>query len=93
MAKELDSKFLIIDVRAEPDELLRRLERRKHDARDASEADVHVLRYQYERADPLDAEELEWTIAVATDADVDADIDADVLAEQIRQGIQHSGTP
>jgi hypothetical protein len=50
---------------------------------------VHVLRYQYERADPLDAAELEWTIAVATDAD----IDADVLAEQIRQGTHHSGTP
>jgi len=88
LAKQMNTGFIIVDVYAAPDELLRRLDRRKHDARDASEADVQVLRYQYERADPLDAAELEWTMAVATDADVDAD----VLAEQIRQGTHHSGT-
>ena len=30
------------------------------------------MQYQYENADPLDAEELGWTITVATDAEVDA---------------------
>ena len=46
---------------------------RQCDAGDASEADANVLKYQYENAEPLDAEELEWTIAVATDAEVDVD--------------------
>jgi hypothetical protein len=31
------------------------------------------LWYQYENANVLDAEEIEWTIVVTTDADVDAD--------------------
>jgi len=71
LAKQLDADFVILDTRAEPDELLRRLRCRRADASDASEADADVLQYQYENAEPLDAEELEWTVAIATDADVD----------------------
>ena len=71
LATRLDANFVIIDVHADPDELLRRVQLRQRDAGDASEADVNVLQYQYENAEPLDAEELEWTIAVTTDAEVD----------------------
>jgi predicted kinase len=73
LAQRLDAYFVIVDVRAEPDELLRRMQLRKLGASDASEADANVLRYQYENANALDAEELESTIAVTTDAEVDAD--------------------
>jgi len=73
LAQWLDADFLIVDVCAEPDELLRRVQLRKTGANDASEADANVLRYQFENADTLDAEELEWTIAVTTDTEVDAD--------------------
>jgi predicted kinase len=71
LAKQFDADFVIVDVHAEPDELLRRVQLRQQDAGDASEADATVLQYQVENANPLDAEELEWTIAIATDADVD----------------------
>ena len=70
LAKRLDADFVIVDTRAEPDELLRRVQLRQRGTSDASEADANVLRYQYENAEPLDAEELEWTIAVTTDAEV-----------------------
>lgn len=73
LAEQVDADFVIVDVRAEPDELQRRVQVRNRDASDASEADAKVLQYQFELADPLDPEELKWTIAVATDADVDAD--------------------
>jgi len=71
LAKRLDAEFVIVDTRAEPDELLRRVQHRQRDAGDASEADANVLKYQYEDAEPLDAEELVWTISVATGAEVD----------------------
>ncbi|NIA28075.1 MAG: AAA family ATPase [Desulfobulbaceae bacterium] len=70
LAQQLDADFVIVDVQAEPDELLRRMQLRQQDVGDASEADVNVLQYQFENSEPLDAEELEWTVAVATDADV-----------------------
>ncbi|MDH3612383.1 MAG: AAA family ATPase [Gammaproteobacteria bacterium] len=73
LANRLDADFVIVAARAEPDELRRRVQIRQRDVRDASEADTDVLQYQYEHADPLVAEELEWTIDVATDADIDAD--------------------
>ena len=73
MAKRLNADFLIVDTCAEPDELLRRVRRRQRDAGDASEADANVLQYQFENAEPLSSEELEWTVTVATDAGIDAD--------------------
>jgi len=71
LAKRLDADFIIVDTRAEPGELLRRVQHRQREAGDASEADANVLQYQVQTAEPLDAEELKWTIAVATDAEVD----------------------
>jgi len=73
LAKRLDADFVFADTYAEPDELLRRVQLRQRDESDASEADTKVLRYQFENAEPLDAEELEWTITVATDAEIDVD--------------------
>ncbi len=73
LAQRLDADFVIVDVRAEPDELMRRVQLRQLGASDASEAGANVLQYQYEKANALDAEEFEWTIAVTTDAGVDAD--------------------
>lgn len=72
LARSLDSGFVIVDVQAEAAELARRVRQRQHDASDASEADSKVLDYQYEHADELDADELQSTIVVATDAEIDA---------------------
>jgi hypothetical protein len=59
---------------------------RQQDAGDASEADANVLQYQVENADPLDAEELEWTIAIATDAEVDVGaVVSYIVSQQARQ--------
>ena len=73
MAQRLRVDFVIVDVHAEADELQQRLQRRNRDAGDASEAGEDVLHYQRDNADSLDAAELAWTIAVATDVDVDVD--------------------
>jgi len=73
LAKRLNADFLIVDTCAEPDELHRRVHRRQRDAGDASEADANVLQYQFENAEPLGSEELEWTVTVATDTGIDAD--------------------
>jgi aminoglycoside phosphotransferase family enzyme/adenylate kinase family enzyme len=60
-----------IDVSADNDELLRRLQHRTAARDDASEADTAVLDYQYEHADPLTAAETERTVFVETDRQVD----------------------
>ena len=72
LAQSLDAEFVIVDARAEAEELERRVRDRQRDADDASEADSKVLQYQYEHADALDADELRSTVVVATDAEVDA---------------------
>ena len=79
LAKRINVGFAIVDTCAEPDELLRRVRLRQRDASDASEADAGVLQYQFEHAEPLGSNELEWTITVATDTE----IDADAVVEQI----------
>lgn len=73
LAQRLNADFLIVDTCAEPDELLRRVRLRQRDASGASEADANVLQYQFENAEPLSSEELEFTITVATDTGIDAD--------------------
>lgn len=71
LARRLNADFVIVDLRAEPDELQRRVQHRQRDASDASEAGAKVLHYQFENTEPLDAGENEWAITVATDADID----------------------
>ncbi|MDH3552936.1 MAG: AAA family ATPase [Gammaproteobacteria bacterium] len=85
LAKSLDATFVIVDVQAGPDELAQRLQQRRRDASDASEADATVLDYQYEHSDPLDAAELQSTIVVATDADVDVRAIVEKISGATRQ--------
>jgi len=61
-----------VDVSAEQDELLRRLEKRSVAANESSEANAEVLNYQFEHSDPLNAEEGSSCVTVATDRPVDA---------------------
>ena len=63
--------FAFVDTRADRDELRRRLRERVISGKDASEADISVLGYQFENADALDDAEREQTVAVASDATVD----------------------
>ncbi len=85
LAQRIDADFIIVDSHAAPDELLRRVQSRKRKASDASEADVNVLQYQYAHSDPLDAGEIQSTIAVATDADVDVSAIVGKIRDTMRQ--------
>jgi uncharacterized protein len=60
-----------IDVSADNDELVRRLQYRAATRDDASEADTAVLAYQRKHSDPLTAAELEYTVFITTDREVD----------------------
>lgn len=60
-----------VDTSADRDELLHRLEERGISGKDASEADIKVLNFQYENSDPLNDAEREQTVFVRTDATVD----------------------
>ncbi len=60
-----------VDVSASNDVLLQRLRDRTACGKDASEADIAVLDYQRERADPLTAAELKRTVFVETHRHVD----------------------
>jgi predicted kinase len=72
LADRKDAAMVWIDVSADNDELVRRLQHRTATGDDASEADTGVLDYQYKHADPLTAEELKHTVFVATDRQVDS---------------------
>ena len=64
---------VFVDTHARDSELVGRLEKRQSTGRDASEADVDVLRYQVASADALTDAEMNLTVRVDTDFDVDAD--------------------
>jgi uncharacterized protein len=57
LAAELKAPFAIVDFAAPADTLRARVERRRLAARDASEADVHVLEHQLQTAEALTASE------------------------------------
>lgn len=87
LAQRLDAHFVIVDVRAETEELLRRVRRRKGIATDASEADASVLQYQFNNVQPLSTEELERTVTVATDGEVDPDaVTGKIISAQTPSG-------
>lgn len=73
LGEELDLPLVIVDTNADEEELVRRLRDRQLGAKDASEADSNVLRYQVGTADPLDPVERRRTVLVRTDEAVDAD--------------------
>jgi predicted kinase len=73
LARRAGREFVILETSAAREELHRRIEHRDHAGGDASEADIAVLRYQFDHADALDADELDCVIEVATDRPVDVD--------------------
>jgi aminoglycoside phosphotransferase family enzyme/predicted kinase len=73
LAGRAGREFVIVSTNAAREELQRRIEHREQIGRDPSEADLAVLGYQFEHADPLDADERERAIEVATDRPVDID--------------------
>ncbi len=73
LARRAGNEFIILTTSAARDELQRRLGRRDRAGGDPSEADVAVLRYQFEHADALAGDERGCVIEVATDKPVDID--------------------
>lgn len=73
LAAGLGVVYLFVETVAANDVLTERLNRRQAAHRDASEADVGVLRYQLAHFDPLDEEEKRRSITVATDAEISID--------------------
>jgi aminoglycoside phosphotransferase family enzyme len=73
LAGRASAKFVIVSTSAEREELRRRIDRRDRVDDDPSEADITVLRYQFDHADVLDEKERECTMEVATDRSVDID--------------------
>lgn len=71
LAERKGATLVWIDVTADDEELVRRLQLRSAAGEDASEADTGVLDYQREHMDPLTAAELNHTVCVATDRQVD----------------------
>ncbi len=73
LATEQDIDYLFVETVAQEAVLEDRLKRRQAERKDASEADVAVLRYQMTHSDPLDEEERRRAITVATDVEVGID--------------------
>ena len=65
--------FVILETTTGGAELARRLRDRAQDKSEASEADVDVLAYQKRHAEPLDDEERQRSVTVASDRDIDLD--------------------
>ncbi len=73
LAEELGAARVILHCRADDHVLEARLRQRAQQRKDASEADLEVLRYQHKQYDPPQESELPDTITVDTDADIDID--------------------
>jgi aminoglycoside phosphotransferase family enzyme/predicted kinase len=69
LAEELGVYCVIVQTVAGQETLLERL-RRRTGSGDASEADMRVLRYQLDTADPVDDEEFGMIVTVDTESDV-----------------------
>jgi hypothetical protein len=73
LADQCDVAIAFVDTAAHETTLVSRLESRGALGRDASDANVDVLRFQVASADALTDEELGHTVRVATDKDIDID--------------------
>jgi hypothetical protein len=71
LAADCGAGFATVQAVAAGSVLRERLRRRAAAGADASEADLEVLKYQCETAEPLTPEELPSTVTVHTDAEVD----------------------
>ncbi len=73
MAARKDVAAVFVDTVADRNLLEQRLRRRQTGERDASEADIEILNYQLDVAEPLSVDELERTVCVPTDDTMDTD--------------------
>ncbi len=71
LAARAGSEIVIVSARAAHEELERRVESRHRAGGDPSDADLDVLRYEFDHADPLGEDERDSVIEVATDRPVD----------------------
>ena len=69
-ADRAGARFALIRTVASETELHKRLQRRS-ESRSVSEADLAVLRYQLDSADPLSADEIDAAITVDTEGEID----------------------
>jgi hypothetical protein len=69
-AFRLNIPFIILDFEAPEANLIERIEERKKQATDASEADISVLKYQIKHSVPLDNTEKEHSIFINTNTEV-----------------------
>jgi len=65
--------FVLLDLRATPSTLRKRLVERQRLGMDASEAGIAVLEHQLTTADPLTTEEMDSVVVVDTELNVDID--------------------
>ncbi|MDD5176401.1 MAG: AAA family ATPase [Sterolibacterium sp.] len=77
-AKEMNIPFLILDCRADADELRRRITQRLMEGRDASEASGAVLEWQLQHDEALDAQEMDSAMVIDTQKGASNDIFAGV---------------
>ncbi len=73
LAGRVGSEFLIVSARAAHEKLELRVEDRRRTGSDPSDADVAVLRYEFDHLDPLGDDERDRVVEVATDRPVDVD--------------------
>ena len=67
LAQDLGCQFMILDVRTPTTLLHQRLQQRRQQAQDASEATAAVLQHQIANHEPLDYDELRDTLIINTD--------------------------
>lgn len=66
LAETLDMPFGLLDFRGEPPVLRQRIRARRHQNRDASDADLAVLAHQQRTQEPLTETEQEQTLSIET---------------------------
>ena len=73
LAGRVGSEFAIVSARAAHEKLELRVEDRHRSGSDPSDANIDVLRYEFDHADPLGDDERDRVVEVATDRPVDID--------------------
>ena len=68
LAQQRDVPFVILDCRAGPDEIMRRLQAREERGRDVSEAGIEVMQRQQRHIEPLEAAESDAVLPVQSSA-------------------------
>ncbi len=71
VAADMQARFCIVHCQAQPDALRKRLKHRQRANADPSEADLEVLAYQLQHAEPLSPDEELRAVPVATDQPLD----------------------